>query len=67
MQHTYVTDTRSKAHEILAQVAAASQIRRWAEGNAVDGEISHSGYYADFLYADGSMIRYKGSTVAAYA
>jgi hypothetical protein len=55
----------SKAHQILAQQAAASQIRRWAEGNAVACE--YIGYRAEFLYSDGSVICYSGSTPTAYA
>lgn len=59
--------TISKAHEILSQKAEPLQIRRWAEGNAVEREFrGNSGYWAEFLYEDGSMVCYVGSTPTAY-
>lgn len=54
----------SKAHEILAQDADKQQIRRWAEGNAV--EMEWVGFNYSFLYADGSMIIGNGLRMTAY-
>lgn len=57
----------SKAREILSQTAPPLQIRRWAEGNAVVREHrGNGGYWAEFLYEDGSLICYTGSTPVVY-
>lgn len=54
----------SKAEEILSQQATMAQIRRWAEGNAIERE--YWGNVAYYLYHDGSLIVSVSGKLTAY-